>query len=446
MGSRLGIYTTRSRDSLIGLFAWHDVDPATIYPVDPVLTPEAWEALASYYAHAAPEAMAPASHRPPITVGLAHFTVRVPGVRLDARLTTMAQIEEDPRVSFVGNYGPTNDVVVLDAQGQVLHHFELPGAPVAARMDGTRLLIAVMGKGPEPTEAAAGSIQVIEGPYAPARPLITHLKRPVDLDLGDLNGDGRQDLVVCEYGNQTGFLSWYEAAEDGTYRRHVLSTRPGAVAAALYDFDGDGRQDIGALTAQGDEGFDIYYNAGDGRFNASRALRFPPVYGSNHFELADFNADGHVDILYANGDNADITPILKPYHGVRIFLGAPDGSFDEAFFFPLHGAVAAKAADFDGDGDLDIAAISYFPDYAETPEESFVLLTNTGDLTFEARTFEDASRGRWLVMDVGDFDRDQDPDILLGSNIGFAPQGDRTGLYERWVQEAPAFVVLENTR
>jgi hypothetical protein len=109
------------------------------------------------------------------------------------------------------------------------------------------------------------------------------------------------------------------------------------------------------------------------------------------------------------------------------------------------GAVTARLYDFDSDGDLDIAAISYFPDYAKTPEESFVLLYNAGDLTFEAHTFEGASRGRWLVMDVGDFDRDQDPDILLGSNIGFAPQGDQTGLYQRWMQEAPSFIVLENT-
>jgi hypothetical protein len=110
----------------------------------------------------------------------------------------------------------------------------------------------------------------------------------------------------------------------------------------------------------------------------------------------------------------------------------------------MHGAVSAKAADFDQDGDLDIAAISYFPDYAHTPEESFVLLQNNGDLTFEAYTFEDSDRGRWLRMDVGDLDGDGDPDILLGSNISFGPQGDETDLFKRWVQEAPSVLILEN--
>ena len=110
----------------------------------------------------------------------------------------------------------------------------------------------------------------------------------------------------------------------------------------------------------------------------------------------------------------------------------------------MHGAVSARAGDFDGDGDLDIAAIAYFPDYINAPEEGFVYLENQGDLTFEAATFNDSQRGRWLTMDAGDYDGDDDLDILLGSNIGFGPQGDTTGLYDRWAREAPSFVMLEN--
>lgn len=329
---------------------------------------------------------------------------------------------------------------------EVAFSWDFEGAPIATRWESGRLLVLLIGSSMAPTDRADGSLQVIEAPEAPARPLITGLKRPVDMDFGDLNGDGRQDVVICEFGNHTGFLSWYEDAGDGTYRRHVLREQPGATNAEVLDFNGDGLLDIGALMAQGDEGIDLYLNDGDGRFTAHRVLRFPPAFGSNHFAFADFNGDGVLDILYANGDNGDITPILKSYHGIRIFLGSPDGSFEERFFFPLNGAVLAKAADFDRDGDLDIATISYFPDYAQTPEESFVLLQNNGDLTFEAYTFEDSYRGRWLRMDVGDLDGDRDLDIILGSNISFAPQGDQTNLYERWIREAPSVLILENTR
>ena len=51
-----------------------------------------------------------------------------------------------------------------------------------------------------------------------------------------------------------------------------------------------------------------------------------------------------------------------------------------------------------------------------------------------------------MTMDVGDVDRDGDPDVLLGSNVGFAPLGDTTGLVARWQREAPSFLLLENTR
>ncbi len=196
---------------------------------------------------------------------------------------------------------------------------------------------------------------------------------------------------------------------------------------------------------QGDEGFDIYTNNGEGVFTRHRKLRFPPVFGSNDIQIADFNADGHIDLLYVNGDNADFTRVVKPYHGLRLYLADEQGDYQETLFFPLPGAYSARAGDFDADGDLDIAASSYFPDYLNAPEESFVYLENKGDLTFEGHTLADAQQGRWITMDAGDLDGDGDLDILLGSNIGFSPQGDTTGLFQRWVKEAPSFVLLENT-
>jgi hypothetical protein len=445
MGGRLGVYTLRARDSLIAMTAGSGIDVDTLYPTTPALEVDEWDAIVSYYRREAPEALEDRP-RAPLTVGLPGFEVRATSQRFRRPLTTVAHIQEDLGLFLVGNHAQTGTLIVVRGTDEVLFTWNLDGAPIETRWDDGRLLILLIGKTMAPTDRADGSLQVVPGPDAPMRPLITGLTRPVDMDFGDLNGDGRQDVVFCEFGNHTGFLSWYEDAGDGTYRRHVLSDKPGAANAEVIDLNGDGLLDIGVLMAQGDEGIDLYFNEGDGRFTAKRVLRFPPVYGSNHIEFVDFNDDGVLDILYANGDNGDITPILKGYHGVRIFLGSTDGTFEERFFFPLNGAVSAKPADFDGDGDLDVAAISYFPDYAQTPEESFVLLQNNGGLAFEAFTFEESYRGRWLKMDVGDLDGDADPDILLGSNISFAPGGDRTDLYRRWVQEAPSVLILENKR
>src|SRR5690606_23617896 len=114
------------------------------------------------------------------------------------------------------------------------------------------------------------------------------------------------------------------------------------------------------LYAQGLEGISVFLNKGKGKFKEEEILKFSPVYGSSWFELGDFNGDGLTDILYVNGDNADYSITLKNYHGIRIFENKGKNRFEQAWFFPLYGATKARAADFDGDGDLDIAAIAYY--------------------------------------------------------------------------------------
>ncbi|HUH46437.1 MAG TPA: FG-GAP-like repeat-containing protein, partial [Arenibacter sp.] len=145
------------------------------------------------------------------------------------------------------------------------------------------------------------------------------------------------------------------------------------------------------------------------------------------------------------GDNADKTPFLKDYHGIYIFLNDGNLNFKQAYFYHLNGAYKAMARDFDLDGDLDIASISFFPDYYSHPEESFVYLENKGDLVFEDFSFPEASNGRWIVMDVGDLDGDGDEDIALGSFVYFIPKGDTTGLGKKWLSSSPSVIVLENT-
>ena len=67
-------------------------------------------------------------------------------------------------------------------------------------------------------------------------------------------------------------------------------------------------------------------------------LRFSPVYGTSWFEMIDYDGDGDDDIVTVNGDNADESYVLKPYHGLRIYLNDGNNHFEEKYFYPFYGA------------------------------------------------------------------------------------------------------------
>jgi hypothetical protein len=177
------------------------------------------------------------------------------------------------------------------------------------------------------------------------------------------------------------------------------------------------------------------------------AIEKPPVFGFAGFQLADFNRDGAPDILTANGDNGDNPTPHKPYHGVRLYLNDGKNHFNEVWFYPMEGAYDARAADFDGDGDLDIAAIAYFPDFQKSPVEGFTYFENRGGLKFEPHLIREAEAGRWMTMDIGDLDGDGDTDIVLGSfSIGPTTISVPPSLHENWKTNGAAVLFLENLR
>ncbi|AWW00876.1 VCBS repeat-containing protein [Arcticibacterium luteifluviistationis] len=449
MGHRLGIYKgTKQPDNIFGPPENRAIiEKAHVFPEKAVLAKEDWDKIVSYYTENAPHADETPSRNNPIKIGLKHFKYKEANFANRPAITVLVKILPESRGLVFGDGKKRRNVLTfLDTKLAHQRTIPLEHTPVHYREELGAAYLATIGRNFYPNDLSHGAVQKIDfNKNDHSTPLISNLQRPVSMEYGDLNDDGLEDIVACEFGDLTGKLVWYENKGNDTYEARILNNKPGAIKAIIKDSNGDGLNDIFALMGQGDEGIFYYENQGNGKFKEKRLLSFLPLNGSQYMELADFNNDGYDDIMYVCGDNADKTPILKAYHGVYIFLNDGKFNFLQSYFYHQNGAYKAIPRDYDQDGDLDIASISYFPDYLDNPQESFVYLENKGNLRFNALSFPEASKGRWMVMDAEDIDGDGDIDIALGSNVQFLAQGDTTGLSKKWLTESPSVIVLENT-
>lgn len=441
MGPRLGIY-----EHLWETYPFYRREPnlpSGYYPKRPVVTAEEWQNILDYYTATSPDSLPAQKREQKIEPALPLFAPQQATLTYTGSGTSFIKIATQPLPYAM---------VLSDVLHKTTYFFDkalnvrdsIQTGPVVDMSFSLKNIVACDMGELRPNNGKTGkgeAFSFAEGKWN-TKPvtLFDSLQRPVQLTAADLNGDGTEDYVVCEFGFLTGALSWMEGRGEGRFVRHVLKALPGAIKAYVNDWNGDGKPDLCVLMAQGDEGIFLYTNKGKGNFEERRLLQFPPVYGSSYFELADFNNDGHADIVYTCGDNADYSVVLKPYHGVYIFMNNGKDEFLQKFFFPINGCYKAVARDFDGDGDLDLATIAFFADYARQPEEGFVYLEDRGDLHFRPYTVPAATRGRWLTMDAGDVDGDGRLDLVLGNFVIGPSSSSRAD----WLK-APPYLFLKNT-
>lgn len=241
----------------------------------------------------------------------------------------------------------------------------------------------------------------------------------VYIDTGDINLDGRTDIVLtpAEEARQKYKIAWFEspAQPEDTWRKHVVDPDVEAVHhfVALRDIDKDGDLDI--LTAemnqgQGDNPVKAYLNEGDGDW-VKRVISPDP---SHSMQAADIDGDLDVDLLGTNWEIADYDgdyPV-KLWRNIR--LSEIQWERHEIDNDRPGQAVFIFSEDVDNDGWRDLVTGAYW-------------YKNPGSLSQSWPRFE-LGPGAYNVAQLADYDNDGDLDILASGWHGYSQQ---PSLYER---------------
>ncbi|WP_160717684.1 FG-GAP repeat domain-containing protein [Chitinophaga solisilvae] len=423
------------------------------YPPQPgekasLISIEDWTTLTAYYEKMAPEKLAPAKVPAPLQRDWSIFSMKRPeGVDTNAlATTTMVSFDPEQPVIYTGDAG-SNALARWDSTlhrnawwrmlSPVVHMAYYRDS--AGQQQGLLTQIGNM----RALDAPAGVISSLNlgEPGSKLKDLAAFLKRPVQTVTADFDRDGLNDMAVCAFGHNQGGLYWLKQLPGHQYQQLTISEVPGAIHAETGDFNHDGWTDLMVLFAAADEGIWLFENDKKGGFTSSCLLRFPPLYGSTGFQLVDLNGDGKEDILYTCGDNADFSMIIKPYHGLYVYLNEGGHKYRQAWFYPVNGCTKAVAADFNRDGKTDIVSIAFFADMKTNPAEKFIYFEGRGQLDFVPHAPPIEKEGHWICMDVKDYDHDGDVDIILGNyGRGFNILDD----YKPEWKEYQPFIVLQN--
>jgi Calx-beta domain/FG-GAP-like repeat/Domain of unknown function (DUF4214) len=201
---------------------------------------------------------------------------------------------------------------------------------------------------------------------------------PLSVAVGDLNGDGKVDLAVVDFDSNSVsvLLNTTEpgAATPSFSPIHAFQTGAGPLAVTLGEFNGDGKLDLAVVNLNSNDVSVLFNTTTPGASSPTFAPKEDFSTGTNQrsVTVGDLNGDGKLEVAVARTDGK-VTVLLNTT-GNNAF-----SSFERQEDFASGvGSVSVASGDLNGDGKLDLATANVIANTVSVLLNSPTIVTTTG--------------------------------------------------------------------